>query len=177
MDERLSSSHLLLRTCCKGPIARQPICVYQLSGSQLDLRREKPATTAVNLMPLTPTSRSNNPGLSLVLVQVCLENGLWAGAVVTHGGCPSFPSESLSLEESEEKRKSLLYAQPRSHLSWEHKAFCNSRKQVTSVNQVWKSDSQPHTPASEESLGVWGQVPGSAALSCPPELTTCCRET
>lgn len=50
--------------------------------------------------------------------------------------CPGLPAGSLSLEESEEKRKSLLHAHLRSHLSWEHKAFCSFRKQLTRLTSV-----------------------------------------
>lgn len=52
------------------------------------------------LTPLTPASRTNNTGLSQVLVQVCLEPGLRAGPAGTHAveNVPKFPSASLSLE-------------------------------------------------------------------------------
>lgn len=87
------------------------------------------------LTPLRPTSLKNSTGVSQVLVQVCLETELWADIEGTHSRrertCRCFPSGSFRLEASEEKRKSLLHAQLRSHWSGEHTAFCGPRKQVT----------------------------------------------
>lgn len=93
--------------------------------------------------------------------------------------CLSFPSARLSLEESEEERKPLLYAQLRSHWPREHAAVRDPRGQLSAVSGpgVGARREGPRTcrPAAPGSEGADARPP--AAWPCPTELTSCCRGT